>query len=318
VHQILTREAYAGRAYFNRTDSRTRQVKDRREWIEMETPVIVDPAIFGAVQRKLESRRPSRTPPRVVNGPTLLTGIARCATCGGGMTIRTGKGGRYRYYTCNNRVNEGATTCKGRSMPMARLDGLVIDQLEKRVFAPERLEKILAALAQRSRHSADAQALEAKELRKQLRATEEKIQRLYDAVAEGTVADTDLLRRSLSRFDQERDEHLRLIASLDRRRDIPRHVLSPGSLRRFAAAAAERLRADDPAFRKAYVRQFIDRIEVDDAEIRIHGPKSALAAGLVHPESPKAQGVPSFEREWWARQDSNLQPDRYERPALTS
>ena len=22
--------------------------------------------------------------------------------------------------------------------------------------------------------------------------------------------------------------------------------------------------------------------------------------------------------EWWARQDSNLQPDRYERPALTS
>jgi hypothetical protein len=23
-------------------------------------------------------------------------------------------------------------------------------------------------------------------------------------------------------------------------------------------------------------------------------------------------------KEWWARQDSNLQPDRYERPALTN
>ena len=31
------------------------------------------------------------------------------------------------------------------------------------------------------------------------------------------------------------------------------------------------------------------------------------------------QILPSAEREagWWARQDSNLQPDRYERPALT-
>jgi hypothetical protein len=45
----------------------------------------------------LEARRPTRTPPRVVTGPTLLTGLVRCETCGGSMTIRTGKGGRYRY-----------------------------------------------------------------------------------------------------------------------------------------------------------------------------------------------------------------------------
>jgi hypothetical protein len=44
-----------------------------------------------------------------------------------GMTIRTGKGGRYRYYTCNNRVNEGATSCKGRSIPMPVLDGIVLE-----------------------------------------------------------------------------------------------------------------------------------------------------------------------------------------------
>ncbi|WP_269084329.1 zinc ribbon domain-containing protein, partial [Acetobacter tropicalis] len=40
------------------------------------------------------------TAPRIVNGPCLLTGLAVCATCGGGMTLRTGKYGRYRYYTC--------------------------------------------------------------------------------------------------------------------------------------------------------------------------------------------------------------------------
>ena len=43
-------------------------------------------------------------PPRAVSGPTLLTGICFCASCGGAMTLRTGKGsagGMYRYYTCS-------------------------------------------------------------------------------------------------------------------------------------------------------------------------------------------------------------------------
>ena len=29
------------------------------------------------------------------------------------------------------------------------------------------------------------------------------------------------------------------------------------------------------------------------------------------------KGPAKIENGWWARQDSNLQPDRYERPALT-
>ena len=76
---------------------------------------------------------------------------ARCADCGGGMTIRTGKGGRYRYYTCNNHVDEGATSCKGRSIPMPILDGIVLEGLEKRIFAPERLEALLRGLLDRAR-----------------------------------------------------------------------------------------------------------------------------------------------------------------------
>ena len=31
----------------------------------------------------------------------------------------------------------------------------------------------------------------------------------------------------------------------------------------------------------------------------------------------KSQVAANCESAWWARQDSNLQPDRYERPALT-
>jgi hypothetical protein len=44
-------------------------------------------------------------------------------------------------------------------------------------------------------------------------------------------------------------------------------------------------------------------------------------ACVQSPPSPRGFGVAAFTRfaseGWWARQDSNLQPDRYERPALT-
>ncbi len=233
------------------------------------------------MQRALEARRPTRKPPRVVNGPTLLTGVAKCADCGGGMTIRTGKGGRYRYYSCNNRIAEGATSCKGRSIPMDVLDGIVLDQLESRVFAPDRLQALLTALLDRKANRHEDLAVKAKELRKQLRSTEEKIERLYAALAEGTVADTDLFRRSLAKLEQDREEQTRLAASLERRQAIPRQMVSKENLARFAAAASERLRASDRSLGKGYIRQFIDRIEVADDQIRIYGSKAALAEGLA-------------------------------------
>jgi len=56
------------------------------------------------------------------------------------------------------------------------------------------------------------------------------------------------------------------------------------------------------------VRQFIDRIEVDDDQIRISGSQSVLADGVLASGSGKAAGVPSFVTGWWAQQDSNLRP----------
>jgi hypothetical protein len=85
-----------------------------------------------------------------------------------------------------------------------------------------------------------------------------------------------------------------------------------------AAAARERLRGEDAALRKGYVRQFVERIEVDDHEIRIIGPTANLAGGVPGSGRATASGVPSFDKGWWARQDSNLRQHRYERRVLTN
>ena len=57
--------------------------------------------------------RAGKDPPRITNGPTLLTGLAVCdnPACGRGLTIRTGKGGQYSYYACSAKINGSASRC---------------------------------------------------------------------------------------------------------------------------------------------------------------------------------------------------------------
>ncbi len=317
LHAILTRTTYKGVHYFNKKDSRAKKQKDKSEWIAFDAPVIIESEIFDQVQARLKTRRPSITPPRETNSPTLLTGLAKCSS-GSGMTIRTGKGGMYRYYTCNTHMNKGGCDCSRKSIPMDQLDDLVLDQLETRVFTSERIEAILSELLDRTRKSQDDSKTRTRALNRQERELNSKLDRLYEALAEGTVKQTDSFSRNVLKLEHERDEIIRLKSQLARRSDLPIKALTKANQEKFIAALRSKLRAEDPTFRKAYMRLFVDKVAVSDSEIRISGPKSALVGAMASNQTGTHDGVPSFVREWWARQDSNLQPDRYERPALTS
>ena len=148
VHRILTRRAYVGEHEFNKR-SKAKELKPVSEVATVAVPPIIDQATFDAVQAHLRARNPKVTPARVVSGPTLLTGICFCADCGGAMTLRTGKGGRYRYYTCSIRARQGETGCKGRSIPMDKLDD------------PALKERIAGLKAIRAQAQADAERAQA-------------------------------------------------------------------------------------------------------------------------------------------------------------
>ena len=91
VHRLLINTIYIGRWRFNTTASRTRDKKHEEEVVEIAVPALVEPYVFEQVQRQqLHARSPKVVAPRVTTGPILLTGLAVCATCGGGMMLRTG------------------------------------------------------------------------------------------------------------------------------------------------------------------------------------------------------------------------------------
>ena len=90
LHKILTNTVYIGQWKFNKASSRTRQRKPDEEVVTIPVPGLIDPHVFDRVQRQLHARSPKVMAPRVTTGPILLTGLAICATCKGGMTLRTG------------------------------------------------------------------------------------------------------------------------------------------------------------------------------------------------------------------------------------
>jgi site-specific DNA recombinase len=70
---------------FNRMSSRTGKWKPDEEVVTSKVPAIIEPHLFEQVQRQLHARSPKVAAPRVTTGPILLTGLAVCASCNGGI-----------------------------------------------------------------------------------------------------------------------------------------------------------------------------------------------------------------------------------------
>ena len=219
IHKLLTNTIYIGRARFNRTSSKTRGKKPDEEIIEISVLAILEPHVFEQVQRQLHARSPKVVAPRVTTGPILLTGLAVCATCGGGMMLRTGtsKGGRvYRYYTCSNCATKGKSVCKGRSIPMDKLDTLVTDHLIERLFKPERLTEILVSLSLRRAEKSENLNGRLIALQREVTDTDEKLKRLYRLVEDGLTDLDEVLKDRLNTLKADRD---RAQAALERAKE---------------------------------------------------------------------------------------------------
>jgi site-specific DNA recombinase len=309
VHKVLTRTTYIGRHRFNTKYWKTRERKPEAEVVEMIVPPIIDVAEFEAVQTLLKARSPAMTAPRVVSGPTLLTGICFCAACGGAMTLRTGKSGRYRYYTCCTKARQGESGCKGRTVPMDKLDSMVAEHIEHRLLQPKRLEQILSRVLDRREELAERRTAHIAELRKRASEAEAKLKRLYYAIEDGIADVSDpMLKERVTELkavrDQARADAERAEGALDRLGPC----ITPQALKTFASQARKRMRIEGGGYRRDHLRALAQRIEVDAKEVRIMGSKSELLRTLVAASSAKTAGfgVPSFVPKWRARHDSNV------------
>ena len=305
IHDVLTRTAYIGTHHFNVTEAKTGRIKSEAETIEFATPPIIDEDSFQDVQARLKERNPRVTAPRLTAAPCLLTGIAICADCGGGMTLRTGKGGRYRYYTCATQARQGKSACRGRSIRLDRLDSLVMEHLTNRMLQPERMRDMLAALFDQYADGQRAGVARVETLRNAHREAEAKVQRLYAAIENGIADLSDsTLKDRLAALKAQRDEAKRLLDMAEApNAQIPE--LTPAMIEDFIASLKTRLLEGPTAFRKEYLQSVVERVEVSDSVIRLTGRKDRLARQLMSGRPLPKSRVRSFGQDWRPQGDSN-------------
>lgn len=331
VSDILRRSTYVGDHIYNQRDSRAGTARPPEEWVHVPCPAIIEQSVFDSVQRRLQAHQPAVTPPRRANSPTLLAQVGRCGEpgCGSSLLLMTGKGGRYRYLTCQTKRTQSRGACSLGNFPTEQIDSAVITALEEQILVPDRLADLLAQLLDRT----DAALAERRARIGRLRARRTEAMaataRIWDAIEGGLAKPTDPDVRS--RLEQRRlevaalDEEIRTLDAETpgkRTRQITHEVIE-----RFADMMRKALRGPDPHLRRGYLHMLVSEVRLSNTGLIIRGTRPDLemavarcaqATASTAPDTNVPEMVPTFARKWRTREDSNLWPLPSEGNALSS
>ena len=305
VHEVLSSRTYIGEYYFNKTNNKAKTVKPESEWIKIEIEPIIEAATFEAARCRRAARAPDKVLPRLVNSPTLLTGILKCGKCGAGMTTVTGKGGKYRYYKCNTRIGKGNHLCTSPPLPMKKLDDIVLSSLADKVFAPDRVRTMLHEM-RKIQHSANADTTKRlKPLQKELETLRQGSDRLFEAVEKGFLPMDETLQQRAHKLQARRQEILIEIASLKRQREMPLDLIKDTQIDLFSNALRSKLLDRKSRFGKEYLKALVNEIRIEDNEAQITGSYAALGAMMAETKKGTLNRVPTFVSDWLLDLGSN-------------
>ena len=174
VRAVLYRELYRGVIVWNRTKKRDtwgvkrQQPRPESEWLRVPAPQlrIVDEALWDAAHARLAATRQTylRTqggrlwgrPLTGLASKYLLTGLARCGVCGGGLEVRSRQHGRRRefFYSCSSFYRRGPEVCPNRyEIPMRTADAVVTEALLEELLTPERMAALTDRLFARAKEN---------------------------------------------------------------------------------------------------------------------------------------------------------------------
>lgn len=225
---ILQNRLYIGQLVFGRTrkivDPRTRKALIRAnpesEWQIEDVPhlrIITDAlwnrtqAILGEVgkRRPEQCRRPKH----------MLSGLARCGTCGGAWVIR----GPDRWGCSRNREGGPSACANGRTVSTSIMESRVLAGLQERLLDPELVEIYVREYHRDYARRAAELERSTDDLRRRIDAADARVTRLVTAIADGG-GEFEEIRDALANAKADRE---RLAAKLERQETLPVVALHP-------------------------------------------------------------------------------------------
>lgn len=307
VEMVLENSACIGELVTFKRNSHTNRPHPREEWVTTQIPAILGRDEFDAVHRVLATRRPPNTDNRAAQVPTLLTGLLICGRCNKGLTLATGKSGRYKYYRCASKQKISPSACSCPNLPKERLDRLVLTALIERVLSTERVAGIMGELMAIWKDAKQPDPKRLQLLRTRLAALDAALGRMYEQVAKKNIDLDSTLQAHIRRKQHERETVEAELRGLEARQHLPFRKVSREHIEEFLSIARTELGDPDNPLARQYLRALVTEIRVDAACCRIRGNRAQLASAMSHWSNMPGE-VPSDASDWRARLGSNQQP----------
>jgi hypothetical protein len=310
VWQILTSTTYYGEHIFNRRDGRSGELRPAAEHVITNVPAIVTKEDWDKAAASRSDRAPGgNTEHRATASPTLLTGLAKCAHCGAGFVLVSGKGGNYNYYRCSTRVYQASDKCDMPNVPLEELDAAVLSVVAEKVLQPERILQMLEKLREQIAKLQAPDREREMVIHRQLSQATEQINTWFALVEQGTYAMHDALRKRLDSTQRRIDEMTAELQVIGRRRQLPLKNFGVAQVQGFAAAIRTEVLTPDSKFAKSYLRTLVSDIRISAAGATMKGSHADMAGAISgwRPGTPHL-AVPRHVSSWRGWQDSNPRP----------
>lgn len=294
---LLNTELYAGVKVWNRvemkkdprTGARISRPRPAQEWKRTPVPhlAIVTEEAWAAAQARKRVALGQTPYQQRRRKPGVFSGLIKCAECGATMTTYDSRG----RLMCAARREKGRAACgNARTVARAEVEARVLEGLRSRLLSPAAVRAYVRLYHQAWNAEQAAATSRIAPLRKRLAELERTIERLVDAICDGTA--TPAMRQRLQDQEAEKATLAEQLAEAERQAPPP-IALHPGAAERYAKRVAELQAAlasgaalDAPHWREAVdaVRDLVERIDVrvmgDEADapvmVRLHGTLAAF------------------------------------------
>ena len=271
VHNVLRNEAYTGALVWDRQGNRRIRGGDVLPAVRVEGawPAIVSQEAFDQARTTLSARAPRVTHPRVVHSEYLLSGVARCKTCKSALIGHAAKSGKFFYYTCGNARRRGRDVCKTPLLPKAKIESFVIDRIKRYILTEENLVELVKLTNEELAQTCDDEREKLKFIEAQIGDVEGRLGKLYDALETGEFRGGELAPRIKSLLGK-RDDLLQAKASAEAA--LQYHTIEladPKVVRAYVQDLRDLLEDSGVATQKAFLRSFVEEIEVGESEVTV-------------------------------------------------
>lgn len=296
VARVLRREDYIGIGYYRKTYSVEidngkkyrkvvkggRRLRDRKEWIPIEFPPIIDREKFRLVQETLSKKyKPYGNSKHFY----LLSGLVKCANCNSSLAGDTTKS--HSYYRCNNRHRKFPfpKDCNAKMVKKDKLENAIWSTVAKAISDPQIIIRYVLDSYYKTNKSKPELSKEKKTLLRKKGNLNGKIDRLLEIYTDGVISKKQFSEKS-TEFEQIKIEIDKRLEEIDGQLNkLINRPLIAKDIKYFCNLAKTMLKTFKLEEKRRFLRYLIKKILFDSNK------KSAKVIGQIPVEISDVQKI---------------------------